>query len=255
MADVTITNLTNNPILLQELYVVIGPNAVMQFVRERNELHSMPSLQQLWYNGIVDVDVVSDLAEDNFIDQKIHLFQGERGATLTTTRWFHGQTLTPGSASNAPGQAADLATIGSVMVASYTIGTDAGYRIFKIKNSYVSGAAFHVHWTKQPGAAGDGDQSGNSVRWRISYTVFESEPTAASDINVAPTVIDLDDTYDDAGTTTRLAHHTPNVAAPGFIAGHYVGICIEAVTPSGSALTCEPALITADLTYIQYINQ
>jgi hypothetical protein len=255
MALVTITNLTGEIVLLQELYRDVKPNEVFTITRERDQLHAMPELQQYWHDGIIEVDVVSDAAEDDFIDRKLHLFGGEQGAVLTATRGFHEPTVTPESNANAPGQQPDLGLIGTTLVAEYTVNIDTAYRLFKIPSNYISGAEFHVHWTKESGAGGDGDQSGNSVRWRISYTIFESTQSATDDISIAPTVIELDDTYDDAGTTTRLAHHTPNVAAPGFVAGHYVSVCVESVTPAGSALTCEPALITADLTYTEYINQ
>ena len=255
MALVTITNLTNEVVLLQELYLNLEPLAVYTVTRERDELHAMPALQQLWSDGIIGVDVVSDTAEDNFIDQKLHLFGGQQGAVLTATRSFHAPALVPEAGTNSPGQQPTLALIGTTLVAHFTLNADNAYRIFKIPGNYVGGAAFHVHWTKESGAAGNGDQSGNSVRWQIRYTVFESKQSIADDINVAPTIFELDDTYDDAGTTTRLAHHTPNIAAPGFVAGQYISMCIEAITPAGSALTCEPALISADLTYTEYINQ
>ena len=168
------------------------------------------------------------------------------------TRTYHEPTILPESGSNSPGQQPDLALIGTTLVAEFTVNTDSSYRFFKIPGNYVEGAAFHIHWTKESGIGGDGDESGNGVRWRLSYTVT---PGNNADINVAPTVVELDDTYDDAGTTTRIVYRTPNVAAPGFVANYYVGVCIEAVTPDGSALGCEPALVTADLTYIETINK
>jgi hypothetical protein len=141
------------------------------------------------------------------------------------------------------------------MVAEFTLDTDAAYRLFKIPSTFVGDPRFHIHWTKESGAGGNGDESGNTVRWRISYTIFQSTSSIAVDINVAATVVDLDDTYDDAGTTTRIAYRTPNVDAVGFVAGYYMGICVEAVTPAGSAMTAEPALVTVDLTFTEFINQ
>jgi hypothetical protein len=252
MASVTITNLTSEPILLQELYTTLPGGKSMVVTRHRDELHAMPRLQEFWKNGDISVAVTSEVFEDEFIDEKLHLFQGQPGAILTATSTYHEPTIVPESGTNAPGQQPDLDLIGSTMVAHFTLNTDSAYRMFKVPANYVTGASFHVHWTKEEGVAGDGDESTNTVLWRISYTVF---PGNGADINVAPTVLDLPDTYDDAGTTTRVSQRTADVAAPGFIAGYYVGMCIEAVTPTGTALTCEPALITADLTYTQYINQ
>lgn len=173
-------------------------------------------------------------------------------ASLLSTRGYHKPTITPESNSNAPGQQPDTDLIGTTVVAHYTPNTDTAYRIFKVPSNYVEGASFHVHWTKEAGAGGDGDQSGNAVRWEISYTV---SPGDGADINAAPTVLEVEDTYDDAGTTTRIMYGTADVAAPGFVPNYYVAMCIKAITPTGSALTCEPALVTADLTFDEYINQ
>jgi hypothetical protein len=72
MALVTITNLTGEIVLLQELYRDVKPYEVFTITRERDELHAMPELQEYWKNGIIEVAVVSDAAEDDFIDQKLH---------------------------------------------------------------------------------------------------------------------------------------------------------------------------------------
>ena len=218
----------------------------------------MPRLQQLWHEGIIDVNVASDAAEDNFIDQKLHLFNGQPGAILTATATAHEPTVTPEAGVNAPGQAPDLAVIGSTLVAEFTVDTDAAYRIYKIPSSYVSDPAFHVHWTKESGVAGNTDQSGNAVLWRITYDVWAGGPPAGGigdDLTAGGTVIEYEDTYEDSGTTPRVVHRTPNLAASGFVAGYYLGVCVESVTPAGSALTCEAALMSVDVTFTQYINQ
>jgi len=165
---------------------------------------------------------------------------------------FHEPIVLPSSGTNAPGQEPDIGVISSTMVAEFTLNTDKAYRTFKIPANYVDTPAFHVHWTKESGGGGDVDESTKEVRWRISYTVF---PGNGNDINVAPTVIDLDDVYDDSGTTTRIVYRTANVAAVGFMANYYLGICVEAVTPGGVAIASEPALVSVDLTFNQLINQ
>jgi hypothetical protein len=175
---------------------------------------------------------------------------GESYALESATRLYHEQTVTPGSGQNAPGQQPDLGLIGSLVVAEFTLNTDSAYRIFKIPSSFVDNAAFHVHWTKESGAAGDTDQSFNAARWRLSYTVF---PGNGADVNVAPTVIEESSTYIDAGTTSRIVYRTANMPAAGFIAGYYIGICVESIT-SESDLTCEAALVSVDLTFNQLIN-
>jgi len=188
------------------------------------------------------------------LDELITEFTSLAGgpAALETTRSYHEPTITPESNANAPGQQPSLGLIATTLVAEYTVNTDTAYRIFKIPGNYIEGASFHVHWTKESGAGGDGNQDGNAVRWRISYTV---SPGNGADINAAPTVLEVEDTYDDSGTTTRIMHRTANMAASGFIPNYYVAMCVEAITPVGGALTCEPALVTADLTFNEYINQ
>lgn len=252
MALVTITNLTGEIVLLQELYRDVKPNEVFTITRERDQLHAMPELQQYWKDGIIQVDVVSDAAEADFIAAKLHADADYTGlASETATRTYHQPTVTPGAGVNAPGLQPDLGLIGSVLVAEFTLNTDTAYRIFKIPTSYVSDAAFHVHWTKESGAAGDSDQSFNAARWRITYTIF---PGNAADINVAPTVLEESSTYIDSGTTTRIVYRTSDIPATGFVAGYYVGICVESIT-SESDLTCEAALVSVDLTFTEYINQ
>jgi hypothetical protein len=168
---------------------------------------------------------------------------------FSATRVHHVPTITPDSGRGS--QEPDLAILGSVLVANYTIGVDRAYRVFKIPNNFAGNAAFHVHWTKEEGVNGDTDESGNNVRWRLSYTVFQGGGT---DINVAPTVLDIDDTYEDSGTTTRITYRTANTPASGFLPNYYVGISIEAAAPEAPALSCEPALISADLTFDAYTN-
>jgi hypothetical protein len=174
-------------------------------------------------------------------------------AQADAIRTFHEAIVLPSAGTNAPGQAPGLGAIGPTLVAEFTLNTDIAYRLFKIPSFFVGNPFFEAHWTKQSGAGGDGNQSvTNSVRWRLSYNVFAG---AGDDLNVAATVIDIDDTYDDAGTTTRISHATGKIAAVGLIANYYLGLSVESVTPGGSALGCEPALITIDLEYDGYINQ
>jgi hypothetical protein len=253
MAVVTIANLTSEVVLLQELYINLKPLEVFTVTREKDQLHAMPALQQLWKDGTIEVTVTPDAAEADFIAAKLHADADYTGLALeTATRTYHQPTITPETNTNAPGQQPDLGLIGSTLVAEFTLNTDSAYRIFKIPASYVSDAAFHVHWTKESGVAGDSDQSFNAARWRISYTVFPGGSNA--DINVAPTVLEESSTYIDSGTTTRIVYRTSDIPAAGFVAGYYVGICVESIT-SESDLTCEAAMVSVDLTFTEYINQ
>ena len=248
MAKLVITNLTSEPVLLQELYTTLAAGATMETPRYRDDLHSHPRIQQLWEDGVIDVSVVSETSEDDFIDSKLHLFGGVPISEVTRT--FHEPTFTPADSTNSPGQQATLGNIGANVVAEFTPDTDEGYKIFKIPNSYVGDAAFHIHWTKESGVGGNSDESGNTVQWRISYHVW---PGSGQDLNVAPTVLDISDTYTDSGTTTRIVERTANTPASGFVANYYVGIKVE-VVGAGTTLTCEPALVNLDMTFTEYIN-
>lgn len=245
MATITITNLTNEPVLLQELYTTLLAGESMSTERFKDDLHSTPRIQELWADGVISVTVTPEPEETSFIESLLH-------TENAVTRTYHEPTLVPTDASNAPGQQASLGAIGdSTIVAEFTADTDEGYKIFKIPRNFVGDAAFHIHWTKESGVAGDTDQSGNTVQWRISYLVF---PGSGSDLTAAPTVLDITDTYTDSGTTTRIVERTPNTAASGFVANYYVSMKVE-VIGAGTTLTCEPALVNVDLTFTEYINQ
>jgi hypothetical protein len=160
---------------------------------------------------------------------------------------FHQPTITPAHGTNAPGQQPDIIVVGATVVAAMTLNTDLAYRVFKIPLSFVDNARFHVHWTK----TGDADESGKEVRWQLDYTVFDGY---SDDISGAPSSLVFDDTYDDAGTTTRIVHGTDHLAASGIVANQYVGLVIQAVTPGGVALASEPGLVSVDMTFNQKIN-
>ena len=169
-------------------------------------------------------------------------------AAANAIRSYHEPTLTANAATNSPGSQPSLAAIGSTIVAKFTVNSDIAYRLFKIPTWFTGNAAFHVHWTKSNNA----NESTHNVRWQIVYTV---SPGNGSDINVAGTTLNLDDTYDDNGTTTRIMYRTSDVSATGFVAGYYVAMSIQAVTPTGTALGAAPYLVSVDLTYSGYVNQ
>lgn len=165
------------------------------------------------------------------------------------TRVRH-ESITPSEyGSRAPGTQPDPVAYGTVFALEFTPTSDTAYRVFKIPAHFVSDASFHIHWTKSDAGT---DESGRNVRWRISYTVFDG---LSDDIDVVPTVLEAEDTYEDAGTgTSRIIYRTGNLDAPGFIPNYYVGVCIEAITPVGTALVNEPALVSMDLVWLENIN-
>lgn len=166
-------------------------------------------------------------------------------AALST---FHTPIVAPGKSTSSPGAGPQPIAYNAAVVLAFTLNTDDAFRQFRIPASYVSTPTIHLHWTK----TGNLDESGKVVRWRFSYLVFDGE---SEDINVAPTVIETEDTYDDNGTTTRIVYRTPDLALVGFVAGYYCAVKIEAVTPVGTPMASEPGLFALDLMYNQFINQ
>jgi hypothetical protein len=155
----------------------------------------------------------------------------------------HVPIVSPGRAQFVGGTAPTEDAKGNLVYLKMTVNTDQAYRILKIPYNFNAnnGASFHVHWTKSQ----DTDQSGNQVKWRIHYTVFDGKSVDASG---AGATVEYEDTYDDNGTTTRVVYRTDNLPVSGLVAGYYVALRVEAVTPSGGALT-EPGLVSVDFIY------
>jgi hypothetical protein len=162
------------------------------------------------------------------------------------TRTYHEPVLRPSSAVNF-GSTTPI-QFGVLLLTAFTLNTDGAWQQFRIPTSYVDSAAFHVHWSKTT----DANNLNRFVRWRISYTVFNGIDQVG---NGTATVLETENAYLDSGTTTRVVYRSPNLDASGFIAGYYVAVMVQAVTPVGAALTGEPGLFALDLTYREYINQ
>lgn len=176
-------------------------------------------------------------------------------ANADATRIRH-ESITPSEyGARAPGSQPAPVPVGTVFTLEFTPNNDSAYRVFKVPTYFVGEASFHMHWTK----SADVDESGRAVKWRVSYNVFDGGPQAGGtggDIITAPTVLEFEDVYEDNDASgTRLIYRTPNLVSPGFIAGHYVGVCIEAITPTGLALLNDPALVSMDLIWSEYINK
>lgn len=67
MAQVTITNLTGNVLLIQELYREVKPGESFTVTRYKDALRSMPEVYDLWYSGKINVSLAPDVGEDEFI--------------------------------------------------------------------------------------------------------------------------------------------------------------------------------------------
>lgn len=166
-----------------------------------------------------------------------------------TVALYHDITGAGAFASRAPGQTATPIHFGTTLGAVYTPNVHEGYRTFKLSPKFAGNATFHIHWTKST----DANENGKAVRWRISYTVTDG---TSQDINIAPQVIELEDVYDDGGTTTRIVHRTANTPdLVGAQPSYYLALKVEAITPNGTPLTADPVLISCDFRYDMYINK
>lgn len=155
----------------------------------------------------------------------------------------HEGVVTPGRSDGPPGQQPQIEVKGALAYLTFTVDTDAAYRLYKIPNGFKSAPTAHVHWTKNQ----DTDQSTKEVRWRLTYNVFNGHSEDGADGGVVS--VNLDDVYDDAGTTSRIVYCTEDVPLVGIVADYYLTMKIEAITPAGVALV-EPGLVSLDLKYI-----
>lgn len=170
-------------------------------------------------------------------------------AYTTMTRRVHEPTITPSRGSSSPGQGPTPVINNALLTLAFTPGdtSDRMYRMFKIPTNYVGEPSFHIHWTKNVNT----NQSGNNARWRIAYHVFDG----IDDIgNSNPQEVQYEGTYLDNGTTTRIVYRSPDLPLTGFIAGYYVTCFVEALTPTGSALSGDVGLFSVDLMYRININ-
>ena len=204
--------------------------------REEGLGNYLPGMSPEWVRRLIDSDQRTDILE-------------------RTTRVFHKPTITPAVSVSAPGLGPQPIVFGTVMGLDFDTATDAAYRILKIPSNIVEAgneagiapfASFHVHWTK----SGDLDASADTVRWRLSYTVFDGSSDEVA--LVTPTVIEWDDVYDDAGTTTRIVYRTGNMDVTGFVPNYYVGLMLEYV-PANTTLST-PVVISTDLLWRGWLN-
>jgi hypothetical protein len=168
----------------------------------------------------------------------------------TRTGTFHVPIAGPSQADGPPGTAPDVAADGALSYLHFNgpVGVQKAYRVFKVPTYFVGDPQFHVHWTKSD----DVDRSTETVRWRVGYTVFDG---STEDGDGTPTYIDFDDSYDDAGTTTRIVHRTANAALSGVQPGYYVAVSVEKGTPPSGTPMAEPGVVSVDFTFTGYATR
>lgn len=191
----------------------------------------------------------------DFFDAAGKFTSGELSGHLNkignATALWHAPIVAASESSQSPGQGPTPALVGSCIVGLvFDTSTDKAYRLFKIPYNYDSDASFHVHWTK----SGNASEQGRTVRWRLSYVIFDGLGDEVSD-GIAPTVVTVDDVYEDASTnTSRIVYSTAWVDAAGFVPGMYVGLLIDYVDASTN-LVGDPVLVSADLVMRLSINK
>jgi hypothetical protein len=174
---------------------------------------------------------------------------------VQATRFHHDPVVAAHVAESAPGLGPQPVLIGTTLALEFDNATDAAYRVMKVNSSIVETATpqvvapfagFHVHWTKSV----DTDESGATVRWRLSYT--QANGIDEDIALITPTVVEWDDVYDDSGTTTRIVYNTGNQDAVGLITGDYIGLQLEYV-PANTTVT-NPTLIALDFVWLGWLN-
>jgi hypothetical protein len=198
---------------------------------------------------IVDVDL-EEVDSPNLVyghENRI-VFKRTRDDLIEDAAPVHVPIATAGGYRGAGVKDPELIEIDNLLVSTFTVDQDQAHKVIKIPLNFISDAAVHLHWTKSQ----DTDQSGNKVKWQVSYTVYDGFSEA---IDGAGTVVSFEDTYEDAGADVHVVYRTDNLPINSGIArGQYVAFKIEAITPSSNTLA-EPALISMDFTYLGRINR
>ena len=96
---------------------------------------------------------------------------------------------------------------------------------------------------------GEGE-TGKAAKWELTYLGVKGHGADHGDVAAAPAVVTIEDTYDDAGTTTRIMHTAYFGATDGTLQpGYYLFAKLRAVTPVGAALAADPVMLSLDLVY------
>lgn len=164
---------------------------------------------------------------------------GEVGGTYTKTVSIPGDQF--GRPNTNPPTVVDQ---DNLTLYSFTVNTDQMTWKFPIPSDYDSGPfQFWVVWTNDGGT----DDNGKNVKWQLSYQVGkEGDVISGSHVNSPKSV---EDTY--ASALGWVEHHTAtmSIAAIDFGGKTCIFIQIMAVTPSGTALSCEPHMLGVCFSY------
>lgn len=184
---------------------------------------------------------VGDLRGD--VDRALGRVQEEIDIVVS----FHKPIVSPARASGPPGQLAPIEAVGNLFYMKMTPTTHAAYRTIKIPRNLIDSPKIHIHWTK----GDDTDRSNYFVKWRVSYTTFDGE---SEDAGGAGSTLEMEEEYLDNGTTSRVVYSSAYTALTGLVAGEYMSLKVEAITPAGLALPTV-GLVCLDVTYNGVINK
>jgi len=133
----------------------------------------------------------------------------------------------------------------NVTLYAFTLNDDKVTIKFPLPLNYVSGPlSFKVVWTNNGGT----DDNGKNVKTQLDYQIAaEGEIIAGSHANSPKTI---EDAY--ASASGWVDHRTGymNIASTDFELGDCIFLKLSFVTPSGTALSCEPHLIGMCMHYL-----
>lgn len=126
----------------------------------------------------------------------------------------------------------------------FTLDADKVTYKFPVPSDYDSGALeFWVVWTND----GDTDDNGKNVKWQLDYKVGDEGDVISGSHGNSPK--DVEDPYEsDLGWVEYHTAHM-NIAEADFSGKLCIYLKLSAVTPTPTALTCEPHLIGMCFTY------
>ena len=140
--------------------------------------------------------------------------------------------------------------IDNLTLYAFTLNTDKMTLKFPVPWDYVSGdIIFNVYWTNDGGV----DDNGKFAKWQLDYQVGTAGDVISGSHANSPKVVE--DAYSSASGFVEEHTGDMTIAAADFAGKNCIFIKLSAITPAGTALTCEPHLIGMCYTYTAYINQ
>ena len=133
---------------------------------------------------------------------------------------------------------------------AFTLNTDSLTVKFPVPWDYASGdIIFNVIWTNDGGV----DDNGKNAKWQLDYQVGATGDVISGSHANSPKSVE--DAYPSASGFVEAHTGNMTIAAADFAGKQCIFAKLSAVTPAGTALTCEPHLVGICYTYTAYVNQ